>query len=82
VAAGSDVGRRTPRRRTPRRLTEGARAKQKGAVHTGPLSFWLERIAETAPEIKVFLLLFLQKKKSLFFFEKKNQKTFASLAWG
>jgi hypothetical protein len=30
----------------------------------------------TAPGTKVFLLLFLQKKKSLFFSEEKNQKTF------
>jgi hypothetical protein len=31
-----------------------------------------------APEIKVFLLLFRKTKEEVFFFEKKNQKTFIS----
>jgi hypothetical protein len=34
---------------------------------------------KAAEELKVFLLLFLQKKKILFFSEEKNQKTFDSL---
>jgi hypothetical protein len=33
-------------------------------------------LRSAAPGIKVFLLLFLQKKKNLFFSEEKNQKTF------
>jgi hypothetical protein len=38
--------------------------------------------AEQAQDIKVSLLLFLQKKKNLLFFQKKKQKNFMSCAGG
>jgi hypothetical protein len=38
------------------------------------------QLRRTSAGIKVFLLLFLQKKKILFFSEEKNQKTLTSCA--